>query len=241
MDERLQKFLAHAGIASRRSAEELILSGRVQVNNVVVTQLGTKINPLRDVVKVNGHVIKKKEELKYYILNKPNGYVTTLKDPQGRPKVIDLLKGVEARLYPVGRLDFATEGLLLMTNDGELSYRLTHPKYKVEKIYVALVRGFPVDDAVEALRRGVMLCDGLTAPAKVRILGQIKGNARIEIGIYEGRNRQVRRMMDSIGHPVIELKRVKFGPIPLGNLPLGKFRPLTENELKALKKSAKME
>ena len=234
--ERLQKYLAHAGIGSRRSCEKLILEGKIKVNGKVVTTLGTKIDPLQDIVEVNNQVIGKKEKKIYVLLNKPAGYVTTLKDPQGRPTVKELVKDLNIRIYPVGRLDYATEGLLLLTNDGQLSYRLTHPRYKIPKTYEVLVQGNPSKSALEKLKKGIVLEDGLTQPALIKILKQWKNKTLIKITIYEGRNRQVRRMFQAINHPVLYLKRVQEGSLRLGKLAKGEYRFLTEEEVKRLKK-----
>ena len=238
--ERLQKYLAQAGIASRRQAEELIKNGRVKVNGQTVTEMGLKINPASDVVTFDDFETSLQEEKIYLILNKPARVVTTLLDPQGRCKVTDLIKGVKARVFPVGRLDYLTEGLLLLTNDGELAYRLTHPKYKVDKTYVAEVRGAVAEPALRKLQQGVMLADGLTAPAQVRCLGVRKGTSTLEITISEGRNRQVRRMCAVVGHPVLALKRVRFGPLNLEGLEAGQYRHLHDVELEALKKACDM-
>lgn len=236
--ERLQKYLAHAGIGSRRKCEELILQGKVTVNDEVVT-LGTKVDPTRDTIKIDKQVIVKKETKLYLMLNKPEGYVSTVKDNHGRLTVLDLVKEVEARVYPVGRLDYETEGLLLLTNDGQLAYRLTHPKHKVTKVYEALVQGIPDKTKLQKLRVGITLEDGLTAPARVQTLAKFKGQALIEISIHEGRNRQVRRMFVAIGHPVLKLKRTIMGPLSI-DIPVGKYRFLTEEEILALKKHTKL-
>jgi len=235
--ERLQKFMAHAGIGSRRNCEELILQGKVKVNGQLITALGTKIDPEKDEIEVNNKLIKEKEDMIYILLNKPDGYITTRQDPQGRPTVIDLIKHVNKRVYPVGRLDYETEGLLLLTNDGELAFRLTHPKYIINKVYQALVKGKPSNNSLEQLRRGVLLEDGLTAPAEVKILDKIEDNTLIELTIHEGRNRQVRRMCKAVNHPVLNLKRTKIGSLDLGTIKKGNFRFLTEDELQWLKKS----
>lgn len=237
--ERLQKYLAHAGIGSRRKCEELILQGKVTVNGETITTLGTKVNSDQDIIKINDKTISKKEDKKYLLLNKPSGYVTTAKDTHGRPIVLDLVKDVQARVYPVGRLDYETAGLLLLTNDGQLAYRLTHPKYKVDKVYQALVKGIPDNTKLTKLREGIVLEDGLTAPALVQVLAKFKDTALIEITIHEGRNRQVRRMFEAIGHPVLNLNRTKMGPLTV-DIPLGKYRLLTEQEILALKKHTKL-
>jgi len=237
MKERLQKYMARAGIASRRHAEDMIKAGRVKVNGVTIKELGTKINPDSDTVTVDNKRARVERNV-YIILNKPAGYVTTLKDPRGRPVVTDLLKGISQRVYPVGRLDFDTEGLLLLTNDGSLTYALTHPKHQIPKTYQALVQGIPSPEKIQQMEKGLILSDGPTAPAIVTLLGKKKGNALLEITIHEGRNRQVRRMCEEIGHPVLKLKRVKMGNLTLRGLPGGKFRHLSPRELNQLKKLA---
>lgn len=233
--ERLQKYIAHCGVASRRKAEQLITNGKVKVNNITVTQLGTKIDSNRDIVHVNGEIIKAKEKLVYYVLNKPSGYVTTVKDQFNRPVVNQLLQEVEERVYPVGRLDYETEGLLLLTNDGELAYKLTHPKYKINKVYQVLVEGKILVETLVKLETGVMLEDGLTAPANTRILKRWDHQTLIELTIREGRNRQVRRMIAAVGHKVKHLKRVRIGFLQLADLPIGHYRKLTAAEVDKLK------
>ena len=232
--ERLQKYLAHAGIASRRTCEEIITAGGVKVNGQVVREMGIKIDPVTDVIEVNGKRVGEKEEKIYLILNKPQGYVSTLRDPQGRPKVTDLVKEVGKRVYPVGRLDFETEGLLILTNDGEITYALTHPKHEIGKTYIAQVKGLPDKDKIKRFQKGLRLADGPTAPAKVKFLKKLGSNVLLEITIYEGRNRQVRRMCETIGHPVLHLKRVSMGFLNLDNLATGKYRLLTKTEVKKL-------
>jgi pseudouridine synthase len=239
MHERLQKVMAHAGVASRRHSEELILAGRVKVNGQVVSTLGTRVDPSRDRVEVDEEPIGEHALPVYIVLNKPTGVVTTLHDPQGRRKVTDLLEDVRTRVYPVGRLDYDTEGLLLLTNDGELAHALMHPAHEVPKTYVARVKGIPDGSALKALATGVMLDDGPTAPARVRLLDVKPPNlAVVSISIREGRNRQVRRMFEAVGTPVISLRRTKLGPLELGRLPVGAYRPLTEQEVAALKNAA---
>lgn len=235
--ERLQKFLAHAGLGSRRSCEKLIENKQVKVNGQIIDKLGTLIDPLTDKVEVNNKAIFKKENKVYILLHKPAGYVTTVKDPQGRSTVMDLMVNIKERVYPVGRLDYETEGLLLLTNDGQLSYRLTHPKHKVIKIYEALVKGIPDSSDLKKLQKGVILDDGMTQPAKVKVLEKYADKTLLQLGIFEGRNRQVRRMCRAINHPVLNLKRTQIGPIILGNLPKGSFRHLTPAEVKGLLKS----
>ncbi len=234
--ERLQKVMARAGVASRRHSEELIQAGRVTVNGRVVTELGTKVVAGSDVVEIDGRPLGKPESLVYLLLNKPKGYVTTLYDPQGRQKVTDLLGDeVAARVYPVGRLDYDTEGLLLLTNDGELANALMHPAKQVKKTYIAKVRGVPGPAKLRALEEGVELDDGVTAPADVKMI-EIKAPnaATVSIRIHEGRNRQVRRMFEAIGHEVIHLKRTTLGPLHLKDLAAGEWRNLTSQEIRDL-------
>lgn len=235
MLERLQKFLARAGIASRRKCEDLIRSGRVTVNGRPVHELGFKVDPERDRVAVDGRPVRVETPV-YLMLNKPPGYICTLHDPQGRPKVTDLLRDVEARVYPVGRLDYDTEGLLILTNDGDFAYALTHPKHEIPKIYLAWVEGRPRRRDLQGLRRGIFLSDGLTAPAQVKVLKYEPGTTLLQVSIYEGRKRQIRRMFAAIGHPVQRLKRIAVGPLQLGDLQPGTFRHLTPQEVEKLKK-----
>lgn len=232
--ERLQKAMAHRGIASRRKCEDLIQAGRVAVNGEIVRELGTKVSE-DDVISLDGREVPvRKDSPVYIILNKPKGYITTVKDPQGRKTVMDLVSNLECRIYPVGRLDYDTEGLLLMTNDGEMSYALTHPSHRVDKTYLALVRGIPSKESLEKLRHGVELEDGITSPAQVELLSKGR-QSRVRIIIHEGRKRQVRRMLKAVGHPVLSLRRIQFGPLSLKGLPLGKYRYLTPEEETALK------
>ncbi|HHU51311.1 MAG TPA: rRNA pseudouridine synthase [Firmicutes bacterium] len=237
--ERLQKFMARCGVASRRQAEKMIIAGRVSVNSRVVLEPGHKIDPENDQVLVDGRHIRPEAEKVYILLHKPEGYVTTVHDPQGRPTVLDLVNRAPQlqwiRLFPVGRLDYNTTGLLLLTNDGGLAYALTHPRYQVEKTYEVLVKGVPSSDALTALRKGILLEDGLTAPAKVDIFAFKAGNAILRLVIHEGRKRQVRRMCQAIGHPVLALQRIALGPLKLGCLEPGAFRRLSGEELRLLK------
>lgn len=232
--------MAHAGVASRRHAERLIAAGRVRVNGEVVTAPGVRVDPATDVIEVDGRRIAA-QDCVYLMLHKPRGVVTTARDPQGRTTVLDLIPDVKARIFPVGRLDYDSEGLLLLTNDGALAHRLMHPSYGVVKVYRARLRGAVTDEAVRRLREGVLLEDGMTAPAAVRVLERAKDSAWIEIGIHEGRNRQVRRMAEAVGFPVMRLVRTGYGPIRLGDLPPGRCRPLKESEVAALKRAVQME
>jgi len=245
MSERLQKILSAAGVASRRLSEELIAQGRVAVNGKTVTELGTKADPAVDEIKVDGRRIKTEQRRRYILLNKPRGYITTRSDPQGRPTVMDLMKAVKEYIYPVGRLDYDSEGLLLLTNDGELAARLTHPRHEVEKVYEARVKGVPDDRTVERLARGVVIEGRRTAPAKIRVsepISKASGEQTIvELSIHEGRQRQVRKMFDSVGHPVVRLKRVRIGPIEDPEMPPGHWRELTPQEIGRLQRSAGLE
>lgn len=226
--ERLQKFLAEAGVASRRRAEELIAQGKVKVNGKVVTEMGLKIDPEKDEVSYLDRKISKKDtKLVYLMLHKPVGYVTTAKEQFGRPAVVDLIKGVNARIFPVGRLDYDTSGLLLLTNDGDLTYKLTHPKHDVEKTYIAKLYGVPDEGALQKFRRGVVIDGRKTKPAKIQILEREKDGrfCTAEIVIHEGRNRQVRKMCESIKHPVAQLQRVATGRAYAGGFAEGEISP----------------
>ncbi|MFV0314787.1 MAG: pseudouridine synthase [Anaerotignum sp.] len=237
MEERLQKYLAEAGIASRRKAEELILAGKVKVNGQIITELGTKVDPKKDEIFYLDKKISKKEvEMIYIMLHKPEGYVTTSKEQFGRPGVMDLVKGINVRIFPVGRLDYDTSGLLLLTNDGELTYKLTHPKHDVDKTYIAKVHGTPDDMDLQKFRRGVYIDEKRTKPAKIQIREKGERQSTVEIIIHEGRNRQVRKMCEAIKHPVAQLRRIAIGELKMGDLAKGKYRHLTEKEVKYLKK-----
>lgn len=236
MEERLQKFLAEAGVASRRKAEELIVAGKIKVNGKVVTELGTKVDPQKDeVFYLDKKISNKDVEMVYIMLHKPESYVTTAKEQFGRPGVMDLVKGIDARIFPVGRLDYDTSGLLLLTNDGDLTYKLTHPKHDVDKTYHAKLYGTPDDMDLQKFRRGVVIEGKKTKPAKMQILEKGDRQSTVEIIIHEGRNRQVRKMCEAIKHPVAQLKRVATGELTLGDLPKGKYRHLTAKEVKYLK------
>jgi len=234
--ERLQKLLAAAGVASRRKAERLILEGRVRVDGRVAARLGEKADPEKNEILVDGRPLRI-EPKTYLLLNKPKGPITSLSDPFGRPVVMDLVSEVKASLRPVGRLDADSEGLLLLTNDGELAYRLTHPRWGVEKVYHAEVQGKPSGAALRRLREGIQLEEGITAPARVRPLPRKSGRPLLEVVIHTGWRRQVRRMLEAVGHQVVSLRRVQFGPLRLGNLPKGKWRRLNPAEIQALKRA----
>ena len=226
--ERLQKVLARSGVGSRRACEELIAAGRVTVNGEVAS-LGRRVDPARDEIELDGALIAAAQGLAHYLLNKPSGVVTTASDPEGRPTVVALVPA-EPRVFPVGRLDVETEGLLILTNDGPLAHRLTHPRFGIEKEYLAEVTGSPRPAALRALRQGVELDDGPTAPARVSLVGP----ALLRVTIHEGRNRQVRRMCEAVGHPVVRLVRTRIGPITDRRLPPGRWRPLTPGEVRSL-------
>jgi 23S rRNA pseudouridine2605 synthase len=234
--ERLQKLLAQAGVASRRKCEEYITSGRVKVNGKTVTTLGFKADPATDQIEVDGQAIAKENQV-YILFHKPKGVITSVEDPHGRKVVTDFLKGVKERVYPIGRLDYDTEGLLLLTNDGELANKLLHPSHEFEKTYWATVEGIPSEEDLNRLAIGILLEDGITAPAQVYVLEfrVEKQETVIELIIHEGRNRQVRRMCDAIGHPVKSLRRVKFGFLTLKGVARGRFRHLKSDEIQRLK------
>ena len=235
---RLQKIISQAGVASRRAAEKLIAEGRVTVNGETVVEMGTKADPSRDDIRIDGRRLKSPERHRYILLNKPAGYVTTRADPQRRPTVVDLLVGVKEYVYPVGRLDYDTQGLLLLTNDGDLAARLTHPRHEVDRTYEARVAGMPDDEAIERLRRGIPLDGRRTHPADVTLInkGRRDEDGVLHVTIREGRNRQVRRMLEAVGHPVRSLRRIRFGPLTLRGLQPGTWRELTAPEVEKLKK-----
>jgi 23S rRNA pseudouridine2605 synthase len=237
--ERLQKILANAGVASRRKCEELITAGHVTVNDEVVTELGAKADPDVDIITVKGRPIKRENKL-YILFNKPKGVITTMTDPKGRSAVTDYLKDIKERVYPVGRLDYDTEGLLLLTNDGDLAHKLTHPRHHVPKTYHATVERVPHGKDLERLQRGIKLDDGMTAPAEAEYhdVDPEGKYATISLTIREGRNRQVRRMFEAIHHPVTRLKRISFAGITLGGLQRGKHRKLTPEEVQKLRDAA---
>ncbi|CVK17498.1 pseudouridine synthase [Sporomusa sphaeroides] len=240
MLERLQKVIAQAGIASRRDAEELITAGRVTVNGKTVTELGSKVETRRDRVAVDGKPLKA-EKYVYILLNKPKGIITALEDPRGRKTVATLVADIPERVYPVGRLDYNTEGLLLMTNDGDLTHALTHPSHEIAKTYLVKVQGYPPEEKLDKLRAGIKLEDGMTAPAKINIvdIDREKALTTMEFVIYEGKNRQIRRMCEAIGFPVKNLKRVKFAFLTLEGVRRGQYRQLLAGEVEELKRLGK--
>jgi 23S rRNA pseudouridine2605 synthase len=231
---RLQKYLAQCGIASRRKAEQLIAEGLISVDGKVVTEMGVNIIPGVNLVSFAGKLVKAREELVYYLLNKPKGYVTTLSDPQSRPIVTSLIKERGARLFPVGRLDLDTEGALIMTNDGQLAQRIQHPSNETNKTYEALIKGVPGKEKITLLENGIYLEGKVTAPATIAILSSKGPNCLVEITIHEGRKRQVKNMFSLIGHPVLHLKRIAYGKLSIGNLALGSYRQLNSADLKKI-------
>lgn len=235
MEERLQKYLANCGICSRRKAEELIASGKVSVNGKIVTELGTKINPNVDKVIYNGKEVKEESNHVYILLNKPIGYVTTAKDQFGRDSVMDLVK-LKERVVPVGRLDMYTSGALILTNDGDFVYQVTHPKHEIEKTYTVTIKGIVKAEEVEKLRKGIKIDDYITKEARVKILktDEEKNQSRLEITIHEGKNRQIRKMCEAVGHKVLALHRSKVAGIGVKDLPLGKWRYLSKEEVKEM-------
>lgn len=237
--QRLQKILAQAGVASRRQAEQMILAGRVAVDGVVVKALGSQADPQRQVITVDNQPLPRAQGLEYWLAHKPRGVVCTSRDPQGRTRVADLLPPeIKARLYPVGRLDIDSEGLVLLTNDGELALRLTHPRYQVPKSYRVWVKGLPSRGAITRLRQGVPLEDGPSLPARVFLKSGGQRTSKLSIVINEGRKREIRRMCEQVGHPVTRLVRVGLGPLRLGDMPPGACRRLSPGEIKGLRQAA---
>lgn len=230
--ERLQKVLARAGVASRRSVEDMIRRGRIQINGRKA-ELGDKIDPAKDKVEVDGSTVPLNEDLVYYLLNKPAGVVSTADDPEGRPTVVEAIE-TDVRIWPVGRLDIESEGAILLTNDGELTLHLTHPRFGVPKTYVAEVQGSVAPRSARLLARGIELDDGPTAPAEVKVLERASGGSVVELVLKEGRNRQVRRMLEAVGHPVRRLVRTAIGPLKLGRLKPGTYRKLGPDEVRRL-------
>ena len=233
---RIQKYLAGAGVASRRASEKLIAEGRVSVNGKIVREMGVQIDENYDVIEVDGKKVQSSEKKYYIMLNKPVGFVTTVSDDKGRPTVMELVSDISARIYPVGRLDYDTEGLLLLTNDGDLTFKITHPKHDIKKTYVAEVTGNISMETILQLRRGVVVDGYKTSPAEVEVIGATQYGTKIEITIHEGRNRQVRKMFEALGCVVKKLKRTSEAGLNLGHLPSGKWRKLSESEINMLKK-----
>ncbi|MBS4536241.1 rRNA pseudouridine synthase [Clostridium sp. D2Q-14] len=236
---RLQKFMAKSGVASRRKSEKIILEGKVEVNGKIIKELGYKINVNKDIIKVNGKKIEMEKEKKYIIINKPVGYVTTVSDQFNRKTVMDLIPNINLRLYPVGRLDYDTSGLLLLTNDGDLAYKLTHPSHEINKTYIAKVKGIPSKDELNKFRNGLNIENYLTSKAEIEILNKNNNSSILKIVIHEGKNRQVRKMCDKINHPIIKLKRICIGDIKLGDLKEGEYRDLNSKEINYFKKYSK--
>ena len=235
---RINKYISQTGACSRRQAEEYIKEGIVTVNGAVVTDLATQINE-NDIVKLNGQVIKPQEEMVYYMLNKPKGYVTTMSDDRDRKSISSLTGDIGYRVYPVGRLDYESEGLLILTNDGDLTYKLTHPKFSIPKKYVVKVEGDLKESELAVLRAGVVIAGVRYAKCKVKLLGFSEGISRLEVVLFEGKNREIRKMFDAIGKNVVFLKRTEMAGIRLGGLKRGEIRPLKEQEIAMLKKLAK--
>ena len=232
---RLQKYLALSGVSSRRNAEKMIAEGRVTVNRQRITEMGVQVDENSDTVEVDGKQVSIQKEKHYIAYNKPLGEVTTVSDPEGRATVMDKFRDYPVRLYPVGRLDYDSEGLLLLTNDGDMMNHVLHPSREVSKVYLVKISNQVTDDEIRLLRRGVIIDGRLTSPASVRLIRREAFDTVLLISIHEGRNRQVRKMTEAIGHQVVSLKRVEFGPVTLGDLPSGKWRRLSENEIRKLK------
>lgn len=235
---RLQKFMALCGVASRRESEKIIAQGRVAVNGTITTEPGTKIKYPKDSVTVDGNTIKPEKMKHYIMLNKPEGVLSSVKDDRGRECVVSLVEGIDARLYPVGRLDYDTTGLLLLTNDGDFMQKVTHPSAEIWKTYRAVVRGVPDESDVKHFAQGIVLDDGKTLPAVLDVVGYKGENAIVEVSIREGRNRQIRRMLDRVGHSVKSLQRISYGTLRLEDLKPGKWRRLTPDEVQQLLDSA---
>ena len=236
MEERLQKYMASCGVASRRKCEELILQGLVKVNGTIITELGFKVNSEKDIVLYNNNNIKKEEEKKYILLNKPEGYITSVKDERGRKTILDIVK-VKERIYPIGRLDYDTSGLLLLTNDGDIYNKIIHPRVQVDKTYIAFCKGEFTNEEIEKFKTGIDIGGYITSDANLKVLS-VKTDSRnrlknslVEITIHEGKNRQIRKMCSSLNHDVITLKRVQLGELTLGDIKKGEYRDLTKKEL----------
>jgi len=234
MEERLQKIMAELGVASRRKCEEMILQGRVKVDGILIKELGIKVDKQKSIIEVDGKKLNDEIQKIYILLNKPVGYITSAKDQFDRPTVLDLVSNVGHRVFPVGRLDYDTEGLLILTNDGDLTYKITHPSHNVTKTYLARVKGRVMDEVVTIFKQGIRIEDYRTAPAKLEILKYIDNDTLVNITIHEGRNRQVRKMCDAVGHKVLKLRRISIGNLRLGDLKVGQWRHLTLEEVRYL-------
>lgn len=233
MEERLQKYMASCGIASRRKCEEIILAGKVKVNGELVRELGIKVDPLKDKVEYDGSIITKEEKKVYIILNKPEGYISSVQDEKGRDTILDIVK-VEERIYPIGRLDYDSSGLLLLTNDGEIYNKVIHPREELKKTYIAVVKGEVTNKDIDAFKRGIDIGGYVTAPAELKVISYDKGISTIEIGIHEGKNRQIRKMCAALNHDVLSLKRISIGELKLGYLKRGEWRELKAEEINYL-------
>lgn len=234
MEERLQKYMARCGVASRRKCEEIILQGRVKVDGIIVSELGVKVNPDINMVTMDSKPIKPEERKVYILLNKPTGYLSAVSDDRGRKTIVDLINS-EERIFPIGRLDYDTSGLILLTNDGEVYNKVIHPRVNIDKVYIARVKGKPDGDIIKRFETGIDIGGYVTAPGRMKIIKTENGYSDVEIIIHEGKNRQVRRMCDTVGHPVVKLKRVAIGKITLDkSLATGQWRNLTEKEVKYL-------
>lgn len=234
MEERLQKYMAACGVASRRKCEEIILEGRVKVNGSIIKELGTKVNPDIDLIEIDSKPISLEKTKLYIALNKPEGFVSTVKDDRDRKTILDLVK-VNERIYPIGRLDYNTSGLILLTNDGDIYNKLIHPRREVDKVYIAIIKDIPSEEKISEFCNGLDIGDYITAKAKFSIIQQLQDKCKVKITIHEGKNRQVRRMCEKIGHPVLYLKRISVGNIKLGDIPKGKWRHLNKEEIDYLK------
>ena len=230
MEERLQKYMASCGVASRRKCEEIILSGKVKVNGVLVNEVGTKVNPLEDIVEYEGKIISKEENKVYIMLNKPEGYISSVKDEKDRDTILDIVK-VKERIYPIGRLDYDSSGLLILTNDGEIYNKIIHPRVEIVKKYIAVVNGEINDKDIKKFEIGIDIGGYITAPAEVKIISYDKDISTVEIAIHEGKNRQIRKMCAELNHEVLSLKRISIGEIKLGYLKRGEYRDLNKDEI----------
>lgn len=230
MEERLQKYMSSCGVASRRKCEEIILSGKVKVNGVLVNEVGTKVDPSKDIVEYDGKIISKEENKVYIMLNKPEGYISSVKDEKGRDTILDIVK-VKERIYPIGRLDYDSSGLLLLTNDGEIYNKIIHPRVEIMKKYIAVVKGEITEKDIKKFEIGIDIGGYITAPAKLKIISLDKDVSTVEIGIHEGKNRQIRKMCAALNHEVLSLKRISIGEIKLGYLKRGEYRNLNKEEV----------